>query len=276
MNASKLSIARLPVRGSTRSSGSLTRSHSRSRACEIPPSGSSGKHVVGDPHLVRVGVARKGQQRRDLRLPAEPADAALSASPRRRCAARPLMPSRSRSNGSSSASSVSSGIASTNPAPNSGIGMRRAITLTSGGITAWQRVVRDREHLEQRGEADDVKLAVGVAMPAAHLGHRRDAADHRHVVAGRAARAVEQRAEAVARLFDLHEVVEAEPKLLELPRRDARQRIAGPGRQLPGDPERASGRAASRRRSEQTLAFISRSAWRASRCGRRRTGASIR
>ena len=53
-------------------------------------------------------------------------------------AARPDTPSRSRSNGSSSATIVSSGIASTRPAPNSGIGTRRANTLASGGTIGWQ------------------------------------------------------------------------------------------------------------------------------------------
>jgi hypothetical protein len=52
-------------------------------------------------------------------------------------AARPLMPSRSRSSLSSSASSASSGIASTRPAPNNGIGTRRAITFASGGMIGW-------------------------------------------------------------------------------------------------------------------------------------------
>ena len=53
-------------------------------------------------------------------------------------AARPLMPSRSRSSGSACASMASSGMASTRPAPNTGMGMRRATTLISGGSTGWQ------------------------------------------------------------------------------------------------------------------------------------------
>ena len=43
----------------------------------------------------------------------------------------------------------------------------------------------------------------------------------------RAARAVERRAEPSSARFDLGEILEAEPELLELPRRDAGQRIAG-------------------------------------------------
>jgi hypothetical protein len=50
-----------------------------------------------------------------LRLPPESADAAVSCP-------------------QSSARMLSSGIASTNPAPNNGIGARRAITFTSSGI----------------------------------------------------------------------------------------------------------------------------------------------
>jgi hypothetical protein len=54
-------------------------------------------------------------------------------------AARPVMPSRSRSTGSSSAISVSSAIASISPAPNSGIEVRRAMIVASAGICDWQR-----------------------------------------------------------------------------------------------------------------------------------------
>ena len=49
-----------------------------------------------------------------------------------------MTPLPSRSKGSSSASSVSSAIASTRPAPNTGIGARRATTFTSAGMTGWQ------------------------------------------------------------------------------------------------------------------------------------------
>ena len=37
-----------------------------------------GEYIVGDTHLIRIGVAGKGQQGGDLRLPAEPADAPLA------------------------------------------------------------------------------------------------------------------------------------------------------------------------------------------------------
>ena len=222
----------------------MTRSHSRSRACEIPPSGSSGKHVVGDPHLVGVGVAREGQQRGDLRLPSEPADAALAgghvgddgraAADAVAIAIERIFEREQRLVGNRFDQSRAE--QRDRHPPRDDVDLRRHHRLAP--------VIRDREHLEQRREADDVKLAVGVAVPGAHLRHRRDAADHRHVVTGRAARAVEQRAEAFARLFDLHEVVEPEAEGLELAGRDARQRIAGADRQLRGHAKRGEDPAA--------------------------------
>ena len=67
---------------------------------ETPKADSSREEVVGDAHLVAIGVGTKGQQRRVLRLPAESPDA-----PRPggdvddHIAARPLTPSRLRSSG---------------------------------------------------------------------------------------------------------------------------------------------------------------------------------
>ena len=65
-------------------------------------------------------------------------------------AARPLTPSRSRSSGSASARSVSSAIASTRPAPNSGIGTRRTMTLASARNHRLAGVAGQREQVEQR------------------------------------------------------------------------------------------------------------------------------
>jgi hypothetical protein len=90
-------------------------------------------------------------------------------------------------------------------------------------------VIGNREQLEQRRAADFAKRAVGVAGADAQLGHRAAAADHRDIVAGRAAGAVEQRPEAVGRIFDLAEVLEPQGEFLELARRHRRQRIAGNG-----------------------------------------------
>jgi hypothetical protein len=73
-----------------------------------------------------------------LRLPAKAADASLAAADVNDDGGASLTPSRLRSPGSSRASSVSSGIASTRPAPKSGIGARLAITSTSSGIVGWQ------------------------------------------------------------------------------------------------------------------------------------------
>jgi hypothetical protein len=94
--------------------------------------------VVRDPHLVAVGVGAEREERRVLRLPAEAADAPLARGRVHDRAARPDTPSRSRSVGSSRATMVSSGMASTRPAPKSGIGTRRANTLASAGTMAWQ------------------------------------------------------------------------------------------------------------------------------------------
>ena len=67
-------------------------------------------------------------------------------------AARPLMPSRSRSPASSSASSTSSGIASTRPAPNSGIGTRREITFASGNGAGWTSLPGSQFSVVQSGD----------------------------------------------------------------------------------------------------------------------------
>ena len=148
-----------------------------------------GKHVVGDPHLVRVGVAREGQQRGDLRLPSKPADAALSrghvgddgrpAADAVAIAIERILEREQRLVGDRFDQSRAE--QRDRHPPRDHVDLRRHHRLAP--------VVRDREHLEQRGEADDVKLAVGVAVPGAHLRHRRHAADHRHVVTRRAPRA---------------------------------------------------------------------------------------
>ena len=78
MKLAKLSMPRRRVRGSGMSSGSGMRSQSRIRAASTSAADSVGKSVVGDAHLVAVGVGAERQQRRVLRLPAEAADAAIA------------------------------------------------------------------------------------------------------------------------------------------------------------------------------------------------------
>ena len=101
------------------------------RSAETPDA--SSKQIVRDAHLVAVGVGAKREQRRVLRFPAEPSNA-LSRfdvddprSPPAHAVAvavrRVLQRDERRV-----------GIASTRPAPNSGIGMRRAMTTASAGI----------------------------------------------------------------------------------------------------------------------------------------------
>jgi hypothetical protein len=81
-------------------------------------------------------------------------------------------------------------------------------------------------------------LTVGIAGTDPKLRHRTAAADHRHVVAGCAPGAVEERSETFGRLLDLAEILEAEAELFELARRDAGQWIAGPAWRLSRHPER--------------------------------------
>src|SRR6185503_15659648 len=125
-------------------------------------------------------------------------------------AARPDTPSRSRSDGSSSASMVSSGIASTRPAPKSGIGLRRHDGLAAVG--------GNREQVKERfaGGVERLEPAVRGAASRADFRDRPGAADGGHVVAGGAARGVERGPEPFLRRFDFEKVVETEPELLEL------------------------------------------------------------
>ena len=58
------------------------------------------------------------------------------------------------------------------------------------------------------------EAAIGVTVADARLEHHAAAADGRHVVAHRATRAVERRAEPLFRRLDLHEVVEPQTELL--------------------------------------------------------------
>src|SRR5262245_22981235 len=87
-------------------------------------------------------------------------------------------------------------------------------------------MIRDREQLEERAAAELAKPSVGVSPAHPELGHRAAAADRRHAVTRGTSGPVEDRAQAFGGLFDLAKVVETETKLLELPRRHARQRVA--------------------------------------------------
>ena len=70
------------------------------------------------------------------------------------------------------------------------------------------------------------ELAAFVAARRADLGDHAGAANRRHAVADRAARAVERRTETLLRRFDLREIVEAKPEFLEFAAGDPRQRIS--------------------------------------------------
>ena len=58
--------------------GRRSRSHSLSRLGRDAEGELEREDVVGNPHLVAVRVAGEGEERRDLRLPAKPADAAFA------------------------------------------------------------------------------------------------------------------------------------------------------------------------------------------------------
>ena len=105
MNDSKLSMPRRSVRGIADVLGI----RERIAAAHLPPRRrrarvSCGEQIVGDAHLVAIGIGAERQQRRVLGLPAESADAPIAAWPRPRRSRRGRSRRRRlRSTGSSSA-----------------------------------------------------------------------------------------------------------------------------------------------------------------------------
>ena len=213
------------------SSGSGIGSHSRIRAGVDAERDFGREEVVGDAHLVAIGVGAERQQRRVLRLPAEAADAPLAGRDVDDHARRGRSRRRGRDRPDPRARRiVSSSIASTSPAPNSGIGTRRAMTLASAGITGWQAwpgIENRWNSVSPAASSGSERRRRRRGAPARTSAIGADAADRRHVVADGAAGAVERRPQSFLGGFDLEEVLEAEPELLELRRREARQRIAG-------------------------------------------------
>ena len=78
MNASKLSMPRRRVRGSAQVFGIGNRIAALHLLARDAERELVGKEIVGDPHLVAIRVGAEREQRRMLRLPAEPADAAVA------------------------------------------------------------------------------------------------------------------------------------------------------------------------------------------------------
>ena len=78
MNASKLSMPRRPVAGSSTSSGSGIGSHNRISSGLIPNDCSSGNRSLVIPISFAIGVGSKRDQSRVLRLPAETTDAQVT------------------------------------------------------------------------------------------------------------------------------------------------------------------------------------------------------
>ena len=186
------------------------------------------KQVVGDPHLVPVGVGAERQQRRVLRLPSEPSDAAPAGGD-------------VGDDRGATADAVAIAIAGIVERQQRLVGDRfdeprakqrdRHAARDDVRLRRNDRLARvrgNREDLEQRAgrrrELDELAALVAARRP--DLGDHARAADRRDAVADGAARAVERRAEAVLHRLDLGEIVEAEPELLELAAGDARQRIA--------------------------------------------------
>ena len=205
---------------------------SQRRICSAvtPNASSCGKQIVGDAHLVAIGVGAERQQRGVLRLPAEAADA-------------PLAGRDVGDDGRAAADAVA-------------VAVERILERE-------QRVVGDgfdqagAEERNRHAARDDVGVGGNDGWHAcaaprtggtASRPTRRARRTRPCVVADAGARpraiaplppmagtlwhaaqlvAVERRAQALLRGLDLEEVVEPEAELLELARRDARQRIAG-------------------------------------------------
>lgn len=127
-------------------------------------------------------------------------------------------------------------------------------------------MVGQRKHLEQRGAADHVKFAIAITEPAAQFRHRAAAAYRGHVVAHRAAGAVEERPQAFFRFFNFAEVLEPAAELLELGGRHARQRIAGYRRRLGGNAQRCGGEQRGRRAEQRSCPHFTTSVARIAVC----------
>ena len=117
----------------------------RNRIAEVKPVGGHAssefvrEQLVGDPHFVTVGIGAEGSQGRVLTFPSEPAERAAARWRGRRPPPQPTDVIAVAIVRICRASSVSSAIASTSPAPNVGMGIRRAITFASGGRSAGSR-----------------------------------------------------------------------------------------------------------------------------------------
>ncbi len=114
---------------------------------------------------------------------------------------------------------------------------------------------RRREQLKERLAVGRQRhrTALRIATGSTNLCDGPSAADHRDVVADRAARAVECRAESFLRSFDFEEIVQAETKLFEIDRGDAEQRLAETLTLCvhAGDPPRERGYQQNRRRADR-------------------------
>ena len=175
------------------------------------------KHVVGDAHLIAICVGAERDERRVLRFPTEPPDAALAGfdiDDQRRAAAHAVAvaivgifetPHRVIRNGLDE-----SGAKKRNrDSPGKHVRVRRQYRLTS--------MARNREHVKEgvAGPVQRFELAARVPASGAQLGHRSGSADRRDVVADCAARAVKRRTQPFFGGFNLEEVVEPEAELLE-------------------------------------------------------------
>ena len=184
------------------------------------------EQVVGDPHFIPIGVAGKRQQRSVLRLPAEPPDALAprndvddaSGPPAYAIAVAVVRVFQRENRLVGNRLHQSRAEERYRRAPRNHIRFRRNLHLAA--------VRRRREQVVQRAAVQCVELPILVAVSAAHLRHRTDAANRRHAVAHRATVAVESRAQSVLRSLHLREVVQPQPEHLLLGSCDPWQRTS--------------------------------------------------
>ena len=193
------------------------------------------EHVVRDPHFIPIRIRAERQQRRVLRLPAEAPDPALTGGG-------------IGDHGGTSADTIPIPILRILQGQNRivrdrfnepGSKQRNRRPPRNHRHIVWNlRLASMRRNRKQVNQSIAVVVqsserAIGVAISRPRFEDDAGAADRRHVVTDRAAGSVEGRPEPLFSGFDFGEVVEAEAKLGEFPRRESRQWIAGlTGRRL--------------------------------------------
>jgi hypothetical protein len=186
------------------------------------------EEIVGDPHFIAVGVAGEREQRRLLRFPSKPADAAFTG--------RNVGDNRGASDDAVPVA-IERVLARQqrvirNRLDQAGAKQRdrRAARddIHVGGHHRLAGMLRHRKQVHQRVArgVQRVERSGGVPVRGSRLEHQAGAADRRHVVTGRAAGRVERGPQPVLGGFDLREILEAQPEFREFCRRDPGNRVA--------------------------------------------------